>query len=972
MKGVIYRGSLSNLFTIIIISIVCVCALPPVARALIFVPTAPLTITVTTDGADAAFPIDLSQLIGMQYETIQPIDAATESGTFTTAMSLRIMGASSYSLTETVPSGMTLSVHCSGDDSSIFNYQSDGVVITPLSTNPISCTFANTIASTPHVCTPGVDQDCYDNVLFLPGIEGSMLYGPNTDHACVLGIAPNSTYPDVCQYWDPMSDAVARELRMSADGSSNRDDIYTTGVLDTAYVPGLGHVYHDFLAEMANWHTTFGITAEAVPYDWRLDFSTLLSNGRADVTGRINYNLPPEPGQDPYILGRLKYLAAHSKTGKVTIIAHSMGGLVAKALMQRLGPTTTLQLIDKVVLVASPQAGTPSAIASLLHGKDLALPSQLFQLMNAVTARELVNFMPSAYALIPSRDYFTYVDDPVVTFDPATVPFWSARYGSIIHSQDRLHPFLADSFMRVASTSDVLAYPAQLSDTLLSAAETLHQSIDSWTPPSGVEVVQIAGWGIPTTLKGLDYASTTEGFSVVASTTIDGDGTVVVPSALWMHQGSGVRDYWLDLASYNNSLLNRLVTVGGTNGLLPYNHSSIFQATPLQQVLNDILTGVPIDPSHYGGYITDSAPASTGVRLRFTLHSPLTLDLYDSEGRHTGISTTTGELEEQIPGAYYDEVAGVKYLYTDASSRATIAMRGYAPGTFTFKVDELAGDIPVTSATFQDVPTTVNTIVSMSVGSDITTLSPMLVDENGNGVADYTLVPKLGGTVTPDTTPPEARIAFSTSTRSIVITGTDTQGTATQATSPLFRQDCIQYKKDARGRSMTDCAVYRQVKIGNLTTITDQSGNTLALSTSVAPSGLFSDGHLTTLTLSSLKYSTHIAPPTASGQATTTFNPPVTLNYAYQTDRKGRVTQFNARVTTPATTTYALYMSQSNQTLVIQIAKRERVAHDESTDDSYLDLMDDREIGRRKPTFTRVLGLYMPSVATDNGRVIIK
>jgi hypothetical protein len=142
-------------------------------------------------------------------------------------------------------------------------------------------------------------------------------------------------------------------------------------------------------------------------------------------------------------------------------------------------------------------------------------------------------------------------------------------------------------------------------------------------------------------------------------------------------------------------------------------------------------------------------PISGDIRLRYALHSPLTLNLYDDVGRHTGVSTTTGQVEEQIPGTYYTEFGEVKYIYADASAAAHIVMNGYDTGTFTLNVDQYQGDALTTGVAFADLSATPQTTVQIDTLSDITTLSPMRIDQNGDGRTDKYVVPD-GGTLSID------------------------------------------------------------------------------------------------------------------------------------------------------------------------------------------------------------------------------
>jgi hypothetical protein len=178
--------------------------------------------------------------------------------------------------------------------------------------------------------------------------------------------------------------------------------------------------------------------------------------------------------------------------------------------------------------------------------------------------------------------------------------------------------------------------------------------------------------------------------------------------------------------------------------LRPFNHSDILETDSVLNFISDSISNFNQLLSNYHYFSIESPPASTN-RLRYALHSPLTLNLYDDQGRHTGISTSTGQVEEQIPGTYYTEFGDVKYLFSDASSTARIVMNGYASGTFTFNVDQYDGDAVIASTTFKDIPTTASTTVVLSTQSDISTLSSMQMDENGDGVIDTSILPTLNG-----------------------------------------------------------------------------------------------------------------------------------------------------------------------------------------------------------------------------------
>lgn len=761
-------------------------------------------------------------------------------------------------------------------------------------------------AAPPDPCA--VPGTCASNVLFLPGIEASRLYRPDGQGADQ-------------KLWEPGLFDTLHDLYLTPGGKSNRPDVYTkTGdVVDEVPVTGV-NIYKSFIAKMNDLRDTRHLINawEASPYDWRLSLEDILTHGKQEGS-RISYI---DATSTPYIIQELKHLAASSKTHKVTIVAHSNGGLVAKALTEKLG-SEAAALIDKMIFVAVPQAGTPAAIAADMHGFGQSLGGGL--VVSQSTARTFASTSPMAYNLLPSAQYFTQVDDPVVSFD-ASLPDWVARYGATIHSQELLHTFLTDSYGRVDAQTGDINQPIQANGMLLSSAEAVHASLDTWTPPAGVELIQIAGWGVPTTVSGVTYKKKDAVAHAEPDFTVDGDGTVVVPSALWTSTTAGAKNYWVDLRRYNkdNGFSSGL-------GLFPFDHSRILEPTELLDFLSDQITSTTEPISNYV-YLSTEAPSSTDTRLRYALHSPLTLDLYDDQGRHTGVSTSTGQIEEQIPGTYYTEFGDVKYLFTDTSSSARIVMDGYATGTFTLNVDQFSGDTLTASTTFKDIPTTANTMVALDVQGDINTLSPMSIDKDGDGVVDASLAPKLGGVVMLDTTPPEIRATFSTTTRSIAFVGTDDSGVVTvvaTTTYPVLRKKQKEYHGTA------------------LTTVTarDGAGNTTSL---VYTEQLPSPKERDTIVIKSFAYN----------GATTTI-PSAALSYKWSIGKNDSYRAFASHLRAASTALESHYRPKRDKT---DIMTKPRELDDSEDDDDDSDM---------RPKRQSVPGMVIPYMTTEKGSLII-
>ena len=613
---------------------------------------------------------------------------------------------------------------------------------------------------------------CYSNVLFLPGIMGSRLYDSTGNVR-----------------WLPEDDVEADYVRMNSDGTSALPDITTKDALDTAdFQQGYTDIYKSFLAEMKTWEEDYHITATTTPYDWRLDYNTVVTKGRKLPNGRISYLVSPEAGHDPYILETLKQLAATSKTGKVTIIGHSQGGLIAKALMQQIGATETAALIDNIILVATPQLGTPKAVGGLLNGFKMGI-------IGAVSdekVRDLGQHTPSAFSLLPSANYFTYVDDPVVTISSSTLSTWSTAYGDIIHDQQNMFNFMSDaSHLRAKPAYADLKNPEIVSTTFLENARTTHNSLDAWTPPEGLQLTTIAGWGMET-LSGIEYKTTPDcvrtGEVIIQGTrnvycaeyqpkltlepkhVIDGDGTVVEPSALWANGANSTR-YWVNLDEYN--FFNPAETGFGVFSLA---HANIFEVPQLRNLLENILveTIAPHD------YISTTAPASTGnaERLHFILHSPLTLGFTDTLGNYTGSTATSTVFN--IPDVHYERYGEVQWLSIPKELAGQLVLHGTGSGSFTLDAEEVSGNDTLSLTSFEGVPSSTSTIVTMDITPAVspTASSTLVVDYDGDSITDFTLESQENGTAT---LPPPDLIAPTT-----VATPTGTLGTNNWYTSNVL------------------------------------------------------------------------------------------------------------------------------------------------------------------------------------------
>ncbi len=595
--------------------------------------------------------------------------------------------------------------------------------------------------------------NCASNVLFLPGIEGSRLYEGN---GC------GKTAEE--KLWEPLGESLlailrgagdkkVKELYLDSSGASVCADVYAKTGDVIGSVRG-SNIYKSFLDEM-NALAADGTIADWKPvaYDWRLSLDDLLNKG-AERGGKIFYAGGDNSATStPYLEQTLRALAGSSKTKKVSIVAHSNGGLLVKALLNKLGDAAAAALVDKIIMVGAPQSGAPVDVGALLFGYDQGISSYGIPILRSSVARALALNSPMAYHLLPSEDYLesTAGDSahPVARFAGAGYAKELAAYGSTIGNKVELADFLLakEGGREKPRESDVNS--AEVANaTLIDYAASTHAALDFWAPPAGVEVSEIAGWGVDT-VAGIDFY-TLPAVSALASAgpvrayrplfTEDGDGTVPVPSALMMASSTNVKRYWVDIFSYND------------DSHTDRRHRDLFEIPSLLDFVKNIIKN---STSTLPAYISSSQPApiTPKKKLTFFLHSPLTLELTDSAGNITGLATD-GAITQDIPDSTYGEFGEVKYITVPQGSTYQLTMRGQESGTFSLEMQESLGGVVTASSTIANVPTTPSTLASLTISGGLETASALTVDTDGDGGSDLSVTPRVGETVNYEPPPP--------------------------------------------------------------------------------------------------------------------------------------------------------------------------------------------------------------------------
>ena len=514
------------------------------------------------------------------------------------------------------------------------------------------------------------------SVLFLPGIQASRLYEKSDE----FGI--------VNQLWIPDINADVEKLAMNDIGESIHD-VYTEDIIDEVALPFLGlNIYKGFIAFMDDLVSESTIVDWApFAYDWRYDVFDIVQNG-------TQYE-----DETKYPIAEIERLAANSHSGKVTLIGHSNGGLLIKAIMIELEAQGKIDLIDKVVFIGTPHLGTPKAIATALHGYDQQKLGGF--LIDDSTARSVIKNLPGMYSLLPSAAYMDALDQPLIVFDDSdTTQVFRDAYGFGIINVTEFIDFM-NGAEDIAGRTDIafedVNEPALANATMLQNAFDAHSMLDVWTAPLGTEVHEVVGTGL-LTLKGLEYREIIEDVCFFgggpdslcpaepllkphARMTKYGDETVMSVSAEGVQGKKG--NYYLNLRDLNSDIFFSFNDA--------YTHANLTEVDEIQELVMGIINNISTQDINY---ISDIEPVFSDIYDIEEVNSPVRIFAEDIDGNITGMVEEDGQMiqKQDIPGSYYFEFGTTKYLVIPEGTERTTTLTGEEYGGYTLTISSLDAD----------------------------------------------------------------------------------------------------------------------------------------------------------------------------------------------------------------------------------------------------------------------------------------
>jgi len=473
------------------------------------------------------------------------------------------------------------------------------------------------------------------------------------------------------------TDSFMDPLMMNQNGTAVDNTVIKGDIVrNKFYTLGTYHYFDLLINQFINSGYSESQDLFVFPYDWRLD----ITQSAIALQTKINEIL--------------------QQTGspKVNLVAHSMGGLVAKQYLVY----GQANQVNKVLFLGTPHYGAAKALKVLLFGDSFGVP---FNLLSPTEMKKLASNMFSVYQLLPGQSYFrelgSYYKDGV-DYD----------------------------YYQIKDLLTTLNY----NKAALNVMEQLHSSgLDEVALASlGVQAYTVAGCSQPTITKivKLNLPSLLKNLlkdNEYALQLGDGDGTVPLASARGVKVAEG----------------NTFYVPGVSHSHLPSNEL-------VRNLAVQLMLGNNIDTLPAGISRQDDSCSFTGKLV--SVHSPVQIQVYDPAGNHFGL-LDDGTFEQGIDNIWYEEIDGNKFLFLpNTASDYQIKIKATETGTFNLRISDFSSNSLVSTVYYQQVPVT-----QLTVG-EITGLyapaGPVLTLEDNSKT--YTIAPSsvLSGEQAADLTPP--------------------------------------------------------------------------------------------------------------------------------------------------------------------------------------------------------------------------
>lgn len=617
-----------------------------------------ITIVKYTIGGDDVFNFQVDE--EQDFQSSQRFDVQVSTSNLIGSQDLVLPGGgSTYYIKEDPAAGWDFSdVYCGSLTHESTTYVLGDVAVVQLATGDhVHCIFTNKKTGNEKI-----------PVLIIPGIAGTELYNGN-----------DWIWMNLSSMYSSVNDRFLSDALVLSDSGETINQIATGDIIRSTSldVPIIGTVlkinsfeYLIYTLQEQGYQEDDNFFV--FPYDWRLDL--------VETENQLNQ----------------KIAAIKSLTGsqKIDIVAHSMGGLLTKAYLQKYGNSS----VNKLIFVGTPHLGAPKAGKVLLEGDRFGIPW-----LEEDRIRDIALNSPALHELLPSPAYFDVFQGYI-------------RRNKI---------FGTNPLMSYEETKDYYISEQNKNPLMFRKAEELYDIDLPEYDFSGIDVYNIAGCKTSTQAAySLSYGD--DGIGGVGYTS--GDGTVPLVSA----------DY------INTPTVHKFYVKGADHAELPSTEGA-------RQLITNILTGQTLST---GGNISNSSAFCNFKGKSLSWHSPVEVHIYDATGNHTGPIENNG-IEYGIPNIDYEVLGHDKFIFlpTDEGQEYMVRAKGLGEGTFDLQVSDVANGEVIKTVVFNDVPVEQGDSASFGVNEQLDATSIELEDSEGAYTLQASAI--LQGDLGQDLFPPE-------------------------------------------------------------------------------------------------------------------------------------------------------------------------------------------------------------------------
>ena len=558
-------------------------------------------------------------------------------------------------------------------------------------------------------------------VVLVPGIMGTEIFKDYDDQ--------KEIWPNVNKLISSISDNFLNDLALNSDGTENLKKPMKLGdIIRGTHIDILGVKYDSetfegliTLLEKNGYVENTNLFVS--PYDWR--------KSNVDSAGKLK--------------DKINKILADTGADKVDIVAHSMGGLVAKKYIADNGANKVGQLI----FIGTPQLGAPKAFKVIMEGDDMGIDikdASPFRFLTPSRVKYIVQNMPGVFELLPSKKYIDGQSD-----------FSGEKYitNYITPSfSDPNNPVKPD--LSFGQTEDFLK-SQNINTKMLDFDDSLHNDTDN-LDLSGVKVSNFIGCGTTKTIGHITVKKKSTGILLLKK--------LVNTYDLEYENG----DDTVPLRSADDSPGQKYYVKGSSHGELP-------SAFGIEESVTALLRGKQLaDFPNISYNIHDCYIKGKTISLRSLLPFMEYL-VYDDFGNYTGpvksidlskeedpdeTADAGSEIEYGIPGVQYNKIGETTSIFLPAGGNYKIVVKnipvsgggggGNIINAYDFHIENINADDTVAGTTnFDNVPvdnSNENFQVQIPVDTfpgEINSNEPPViqVDDNGDGVYENEIPPTV-------------------------------------------------------------------------------------------------------------------------------------------------------------------------------------------------------------------------------------